>query len=92
MVKEEVTQKGINGAFICYNQACVSVHNNRNVQTRDIDSAMAIGLSSLATILFNQTFPPIRNNTRVNPMLISEIKSTPSLQEAGLGLEAHPIL
>ncbi|KAI9260945.1 hypothetical protein EDC94DRAFT_673774 [Helicostylum pulchrum] len=36
---------------------CVSIRNNKNVQTRDSVSAMAIGLSGLATVLFNQTFP-----------------------------------
>ncbi|KAI8082403.1 hypothetical protein BDF21DRAFT_381973 [Thamnidium elegans] len=35
IVKGEMIQKSINDAFICYNQTCVSVCNNRNVQIRD---------------------------------------------------------
>ncbi|KAI8067201.1 hypothetical protein BDF21DRAFT_315011, partial [Thamnidium elegans] len=45
MVKGKMLQKSINGAFICYNQACVSVRSNRNVQTRGSVPTMAIGLS-----------------------------------------------
>ncbi|KAI8067315.1 hypothetical protein BDF21DRAFT_345642, partial [Thamnidium elegans] len=57
MAKGKMIQKSINSVFIYYNQACVSVRNNRNVQTRDSVSAMAIVLTGPATLLFSQTFP-----------------------------------
>jgi hypothetical protein len=49
--------KECRGAFQCINPVCVSVKNKRPIQARDQVSAMAIGLSGLSTLLFQQTFP-----------------------------------
>ncbi|ORE22154.1 hypothetical protein BCV71DRAFT_271918 [Rhizopus microsporus] len=47
----------INGAFICDNPNCVSVQAKKAVKGRGTLSAMEIGLSGLATLLFDATFP-----------------------------------
>ncbi|ORE19488.1 hypothetical protein BCV71DRAFT_262880 [Rhizopus microsporus] len=47
----------INGAFICDNPNCVSAQAKKAVKGRDTLYAMAIGLSGLATLLFDATFP-----------------------------------
>ncbi|PHZ07461.1 uncharacterized protein RHIMIDRAFT_242668 [Rhizopus microsporus ATCC 52813] len=47
----------ISDAFVCDNPSCVSVQAKKSVKGRDILSAMATGLSGLATLLFDTTFP-----------------------------------
>ncbi|CEG79069.1 hypothetical protein RMATCC62417_13582 [Rhizopus microsporus] len=47
----------VNGAFVCENPSCVSVQAKKAVKRRDTMSAMAIGLSGLATLLFGENFP-----------------------------------
>ncbi|OAD01350.1 hypothetical protein MUCCIDRAFT_112793 [Mucor lusitanicus CBS 277.49] len=59
-----------NGAFLCLNPECVSVVNHRAIQGRDRTSAMAIAVSGLSSLLFNQPLPvfnpkPSQSNTGI---------------------------
>ncbi|KAG1170597.1 hypothetical protein G6F70_007578 [Rhizopus microsporus] len=47
----------VNGTFQCVNPDCPSVLAGKATHVRDSLSAMAIGLSGLATLLFGATFP-----------------------------------
>ncbi|KAI8368532.1 hypothetical protein BD560DRAFT_398986 [Blakeslea trispora] len=45
------------GAFHCLNPECPSVKNGRGVSGRDKLSALAIAISGITTLLFQQTLP-----------------------------------
>ncbi|KAG1457883.1 hypothetical protein G6F57_014806 [Rhizopus arrhizus] len=49
--------KVVNGTFQCVNPDCPSVLAGKATHARDSLSAMAIGLSGIATLLFGTTFP-----------------------------------
>ncbi|KAL4214388.1 hypothetical protein AB4K20DRAFT_1880130 [Rhizopus microsporus] len=59
----------INGAFICDNPNCVSAQAKKAVKGRDTLYAMAIGLSGLATLLFDATFPQFDPQAKRMPLL-----------------------
>ncbi|ORE15609.1 hypothetical protein BCV71DRAFT_273597 [Rhizopus microsporus] len=54
---ENTKLKAVNGTFQCVNPDCPSVLAGKATHVRDSLSAMAIGLSGLATLLFGATFP-----------------------------------
>ncbi|KAI9273552.1 hypothetical protein EDC94DRAFT_495710, partial [Helicostylum pulchrum] len=45
------------GSFRCINPRCVYVTNKKAIMSQDTTSALAIGLSGVAQLLFQQTFP-----------------------------------
>ncbi|KAI8368466.1 hypothetical protein BD560DRAFT_398758, partial [Blakeslea trispora] len=45
------------GAFHCLNPECPSVRNGRGVNGRDKLTALAIAISGITTLLFQQTLP-----------------------------------
>ncbi|KAI8364589.1 hypothetical protein BD560DRAFT_402823 [Blakeslea trispora] len=45
------------GAFHCLNPECPSVRNGRGVSGRDKLSALAIAISGITSMLFQQTLP-----------------------------------
>ncbi|KAI8384206.1 hypothetical protein BD560DRAFT_385300 [Blakeslea trispora] len=45
------------GAFHCLNPECLSVRNGRGVSGRDKLSALAVAISGITTLLFQQTLP-----------------------------------
>ncbi|KAL4210898.1 hypothetical protein AB4K20DRAFT_1968871 [Rhizopus microsporus] len=57
VVTENTKLKAVNGTFQCVNPDCPSVLAGKATHVRDSLSAMAIGLSGLATLLFGATFP-----------------------------------
>ncbi|CAO3668667.1 unnamed protein product [Rhizopus microsporus] len=78
--------RAINGAFICDNPNCVSVQAKKAVKGRGTLSAMEIGLSGLATLLFNATFPQF--DPQVSQSNTDEFKRMPllSLLQTKVGL------
>jgi hypothetical protein len=47
----------INGAFVCENPSCVSVKAKKALKRRNTLSAMAVGRSGFASLLFGAAFP-----------------------------------
>ncbi|CEI92689.1 hypothetical protein RMCBS344292_06942 [Rhizopus microsporus] len=52
-----INLKNMNGAFVCVNPSCPSVKAGQSTHARDTLSAVAIGLSGMATLLLGTTFP-----------------------------------
>ncbi|ORE22207.1 hypothetical protein BCV71DRAFT_271250 [Rhizopus microsporus] len=49
----------VKGSFLCRNPDCVLVSNKKAIKSRDNLSALAIGLSGLCSLLFQETFPEL---------------------------------
>jgi hypothetical protein len=69
-IKGKTISKAIDGAFLCLNSRCVSVKNHRTVQSSDKTSALAIAVSGLSYMIFNETLPVLnpytsQSNTRI---------------------------
>ena len=84
--KPTVVKRMVKGAFLCRNPHCVLSAAKRNTQTRDSISAVAIALSGLATVLFQDTFPQFRtkisqSNTEFNRKTMDFLNR--SIQRAG---------
>ena len=56
-VKSKTVYRNMKGAFHCLNPECPSVKNGRGVSGRDKLSALAIAISGITTLLFQQTLP-----------------------------------
>lgn len=54
--------KSVNGTSMCYNQDCISVRNGHSHKGRDALSALAIGLTGLASLLLGTPFPAFDPN------------------------------
>ncbi|ORE07996.1 hypothetical protein BCV72DRAFT_98622 [Rhizopus microsporus var. microsporus] len=54
---DRINLKNVNGAFVCVNPSYPSVKAGQNTHARDTLSAVAIGLSGIATLLLGTTFP-----------------------------------
>ncbi|RCH84156.1 hypothetical protein CU097_007995 [Rhizopus azygosporus] len=52
----------MNGAFVCVNPSYPSVKAGQSTHARDTLSAVAIGLSGMATLLLGTTFPQFNRN------------------------------
>ncbi|KAG2229443.1 hypothetical protein INT48_007045, partial [Thamnidium elegans] len=61
--------KTVNGAFVCYNEECISVKAGQATPDRDALSSLATGLSGLAMLLFGVTFPVFFPQKPVNAIL-----------------------
>ncbi|KAI8330282.1 hypothetical protein BD560DRAFT_416411 [Blakeslea trispora] len=55
--QDKITYREIKGTFICYNSKCPSARHGRNTTSRDKVSALAIAISGMTTLLFQETLP-----------------------------------
>ncbi|KAI8368547.1 hypothetical protein BD560DRAFT_331027 [Blakeslea trispora] len=70
-VKGKTMYRNMKGVFHCLNPECPSVRNGRGVNGRDKLTALAIAISGITTLLFQQTLPAFtrtisHSNTRFN--------------------------
>ncbi|CEI97795.1 hypothetical protein RMCBS344292_11920 [Rhizopus microsporus] len=59
VIKGKDTKTKVKGSFLCRNPDCVLVSNKKPIKSRDNLSALAIGLSDLYSLLFQETFPEL---------------------------------
>ena len=59
IVKDKDIKTKVKGSFLCRNPGCVLVSNKKAIKSRDNLSALAIGLSGLCSLLFQETFPEL---------------------------------
>ncbi|CEG77272.1 hypothetical protein RMATCC62417_12056 [Rhizopus microsporus] len=57
-----INLKNVNSAFVYVNPSCPSVKADQNTHARDTLSAVAVGLSGMATLLLGTTFPQFNRN------------------------------
>ena len=55
--KDKPAKKTVNGAFWCLNPRCISVRSHKPIQSRDKTSALAIVVSGLSNLIFNEPLP-----------------------------------
>ncbi|KAI9257555.1 hypothetical protein EDC94DRAFT_522357, partial [Helicostylum pulchrum] len=60
ILKGKTIYRKSKGSFLCRNPSCVLLKNGKAAKCRDDLSALAIGLSGLAKILFQETLPAFR--------------------------------
>ncbi|CEI87086.1 hypothetical protein RMCBS344292_01506 [Rhizopus microsporus] len=58
-IKDKEIKTKVKGSFLCRNPDCVLVSNKKAVKPRDDLSVLAIGLSGLCSLLFQETFPEL---------------------------------
>ncbi|CEG83428.1 hypothetical protein RMATCC62417_17350 [Rhizopus microsporus] len=59
VIKGKNIKTKVKGSFLCRNPDCVLVSNKKAAKPRDNLSALAIGLSGLCSLLFQETFPEL---------------------------------
>ena len=57
--KDKDIRTKVKGSFLCRNSDCVLISNKKAIKSRDNLSALAIGLSGLCSLLFQETFPEL---------------------------------
>ncbi|KAG1265047.1 hypothetical protein G6F68_003892 [Rhizopus microsporus] len=57
--KDKDIRTKVKGSFLCRNSDCVLISNKKAIKSRDNLSALAIGLSGLCNLLFQETFPEL---------------------------------
>ena len=57
LAKTNQQKKTVNGAFWCLNRRCISVTSHKSIQSRDKTSALAIAVSGLSSLIFNEPLP-----------------------------------
>ncbi|GAA5817490.1 hypothetical protein MFLAVUS_011038 [Mucor flavus] len=88
IVKQEKTTKNmIEGTFICYNLICPSTRNGGDTSGRDQLSPLAIAISGITVLLFQEMLPPFtsnasHSNTDLNNRLVSFFTGSGSQDES----------
>ncbi|KAG1456908.1 hypothetical protein G6F57_015001 [Rhizopus arrhizus] len=90
IVKDKDIKTKVKGSFLCRNPDCVLVSNKKAIKSRDNLSALAIGLSGLCSLLFQETFPEL--SAKISHFNTEYINKTASFLNArecwDIGLDA----
>ncbi|CEG74258.1 hypothetical protein RMATCC62417_09496 [Rhizopus microsporus] len=90
-INDKEIKKKVKGSFLCRNPDCVLVLNKTAVKPRDDLSALAIGLSGLCYLLFQETFPELSTKfSHCNTDFINKTASFFNARECwDVGLDAN---
>ncbi|CEI91583.1 hypothetical protein RMCBS344292_05867 [Rhizopus microsporus] len=80
-IKDKEIKTKVKGSFLCRDPDYVLVSNKKVVKLRDDLSAAAIGLSSLCSLLFQETFPEL--STKISQSSTKFINKTASFLNEG---------
>ena len=80
IVKDKDIKTKVKGSFLCRNPDCVLVSNKKAIKSRNNLSALAIGLSGLCSLLFQETFPEL--SAKISHCNTEFIYKTASFQNA----------